>query len=217
MGTAVHEFYFEGDNWDYVLQKRRGNVEEALAAETARALQCERGDVSDVVLDAKADTLVAFVTVRHLDTLGEDQIGDALAAHAYKELWDLYEPRSLVGGRMSTTTLTPRCEGFVRGRVVKKRCASGAEALTPDAARGAQSGVADRSYVVSDGTPDSRVAFVTVEHSDMSVNVSVERQPAEGEMGELWDHTWFRHVLVVRGRGRSDEAWRRDRLLRRRV
>ncbi|EKF36036.1 microtubule-associated protein Gb4, putative, partial [Trypanosoma cruzi marinkellei] len=103
---STNRIEFEGEDWDYVLERRRAEVRDALAVETARALGLEREDVLEVELDAVPRSLIAFVTVRHPSLLSDRQVDETLARFEYKKLWALYEARPL-----ESSVLTRRFEG----------------------------------------------------------------------------------------------------------
>ncbi|ORC92864.1 mitotubule-associated protein Gb4 [Trypanosoma theileri] len=91
MVRTTQELGFEGEDWEYVVQQHPKEVEEAVASETARALKCEREDVTRVELDPAPQGLIAFVTVQHLPSMSEDVMRDLLRKYPFKEVWALYD------------------------------------------------------------------------------------------------------------------------------
>ncbi|KEG05596.1 mitotubule-associated protein Gb4, partial [Trypanosoma grayi] len=201
MVTTTHELGFEGGEWGHVLEKRRADMEEVAAAETARALQCERGDVSDVVLDVTPKILIVFVKLRHSSFLQRKTIHDRLTEYPYNDLWDLYEPRQNEE-KMIITTHELGFEGEDWDYVVEKRRMDVEEALALGTARALWTAFDDIKSVELDVAPNSLIAFVAVQNLKALERREVQAKLTEYPYNEVWRLYETRHT----GGGSSTDA-----------
>ncbi|EAN83530.1 mitotubule-associated protein Gb4, putative, partial [Trypanosoma cruzi] len=210
--VTTHELGFEGEDWDYVLERRRAEVKDVLAVETARALGLEREDVLEVEVDAVPRSLIAFVTVRHPSLLSDRQVEETLARCEYRKLWALYETRPL-----ESSVLMRRFEGDDWDLVVDNNRRKLEDAFSRETA--AALGVSPRQVVLLDCRVGSLLMVFKVlgcAMSDAEITERTEAHPYD-EVYALYRPRIrsFECVdaAVPRGfRADADEVWTRSRV-----
>ncbi|KAF8280445.1 hypothetical protein TcBrA4_0096570 [Trypanosoma cruzi] len=210
--VTTHELGFEGEDWDYVLERRRAEVKDVLAVETARALGLEREDVLEVEVDAVPRSLIAFVTVRHPSLLSDRQVEETLARCEYKSLWALYETRPL-----ESSVLMRRFEGDDWDLVVDSNRRKLEDAFSRETA--AALGVSPSQVVLLDCRVGSLLMVFKVlgcAMSDAEITERTEAHPYD-EVYALYRPRLrsFEGVdaAVPRGfRADADEVWTRSRV-----
>ncbi|KAH9577746.1 hypothetical protein LSM04_002153 [Trypanosoma melophagium] len=183
---TTHEFGFEGEEWEYVVEQRPWEVEEALASETARALGCERGDITGVELDPAPQALIAFVTIQHGPQLQREHIKELLQQHEYTKLWQLYAQRPEEDDTNVESTHELGFEGEEWEYVVEQRPWEVEEALASGTARALGCERGNITGVELDPAPQALIAFVTVRHSPQLQTEQIKTKLTEYDYDELW-------------------------------
>ncbi|CAD2221276.1 mitotubule-associated protein Gb4 [Angomonas deanei] len=83
---------FEGEDWDYVLEKKSTRLTNAFKLAAANALGVQPNDITVLEFVMKGGLLVQF-RVQHSANLGEMEIRQKVDAYPFDEVWALYEGR----------------------------------------------------------------------------------------------------------------------------
>ncbi|ORC92866.1 microtubule-associated protein Gb4, partial [Trypanosoma theileri] len=184
---TVHEAQFEGEDWDYTAELIEPKIKEAVAKETAAALQCAPEDVTDVQLLTTPKKLRAIVRVRHDPSLKETQINDIIRDHPYNGVWMLYKIRPFDESKKLETAHELDFEGEKWKSVVEKRRAEVEEAVVYETALALDCNREDVTGVELDPVPQALVAIVKIRHTPQFKRDRIKELLQQHEFTKLWE------------------------------